>query len=62
MTLVRAYVNRDSAEMYKHLFEKVFALLASVLNIPFIEWKYLHDGRGIGSVVCDMDSKQMAGN
>ncbi|KFY25698.1 hypothetical protein V491_01634, partial [Pseudogymnoascus sp. VKM F-3775] len=58
MTFVRVFVNQESTEMYTSLFHTVFNAIAKETG-QRIQWKHLHQS-GFGSVVMDMDSKQMS--
>ena len=59
MTFVRIFVNQESTEIYTQLFHTVFNAIAKETGQP-IHWKHLHQS-GFGSIVIDMDSKQMSG-
>ncbi|EYE94136.1 uncharacterized protein EURHEDRAFT_458234, partial [Aspergillus ruber CBS 135680] len=58
-TLLRVFINQETAESYRLLFQQVFSLISEVCGRP-VEFHYLHNS-GIKAVVVDMDAKQMSG-
>lgn len=58
-TLLQVFINQETAEGYKLLFEQVFSLISEVCERP-VQFHYLH-GSGIKAIVVDMDAKQMSG-
>ncbi|OJJ78431.1 uncharacterized protein ASPGLDRAFT_182657 [Aspergillus glaucus CBS 516.65] len=59
VTLCRAFTNRQDADGYEDLFQKVFELMEKHTNQP-ICFHYLH-GSGFESITLDMDEGQMLG-
>lgn len=59
MTFVRAYVNLQTAEMYKILFQEVFRIICQQVG-QLVQWQHIHKA-GFGCIVMDMDSTQMSG-
>jgi len=58
-TLLRVFINQETAESYRLLFQQVFSLVSEVCGRP-VKFHYLHNS-GIKAVVVDMDAKQMSG-
>lgn len=58
-TLLRVFINQESTESYRLLFQQVFSLVSEVCERPVL-FHYLHDS-GIKAIVVDMDAKQMSG-
>ena len=59
ITLCRAYMNKESATAYFHLFTTVFNAIPRLLAKP-IQWYHIHNTGFVGIVV-DMYSKQASG-
>ena len=59
ITLLRVLFNREDAEGYEMLFHEVYKVISEVTERE-IQFHYLH-GRGIKSIVVDMDTGQMEG-
>ncbi|OCK85458.1 hypothetical protein K432DRAFT_33984 [Lepidopterella palustris CBS 459.81] len=59
ITFARIFVNQDTTEMYKRVFQHFFQIVEDQYQIP-IRWQHLH-GSGFQAVVLDQDSKQYAG-
>lgn len=58
-TLLRVFINQESTESYRLLFQQVFSLISEVCERP-VQFHYLHNS-GIKAIVVDMDAKQMSG-
>lgn len=60
ITLLRVLFNREDADGYEMLFHEVYKVVSEVAGRE-MQFHYIH-GRGIKSIVVDMDRGQMDGN
>ena len=59
MSLLRAYVNFESVEMYRRLFHASFKAIEDLTGQETC-WQHIHQS-GWNCIVMDMDTKQMSG-
>ena len=57
-TLVRVFVNKDKAIMYKLLFQRLFVLVSELIQKP-IKWKHI-DSVGFKVITVNICLKQMS--
>ena len=54
------YINQETSEVYRILFERAFGLLSEKSGKKPVCFHYLHK-KGFKAIIVDMDSKQMSG-